>query len=56
MVTRVPAPALPALAAQDDPAEKETALAQFSTLLDSITVDKALAGELRKMLNLPPSP
>ena len=47
---------LAAMAAQADPAEKDTALAQFSTALDSIPADNAIAGQLRHILALPPGP
>jgi len=47
---------LPALAAQANPAEKDTALAQFSTTLDSIPADEAIVGQLRTILSLPPKP
>ena len=50
------ASALPALAARADPAEKDTALTQFSTALDSIQADETVAAQLRRTLGLPPRP
>ena len=47
---------LPALAAQADPAEKDTALAQFHAALASIPADGALTGQLRAILDLPDGP
>ena len=42
-----------ALAAQADPAEKDTALAQFTAALASIPADSARASQLRRILSLP---
>lgn len=47
---------LKSLAAQADPAEKKTALAQFTTALASIRVDSAIASQLRHILGLPDGP
>ena len=47
---------LPALATQADPAEKDTALAQFSAVLAGIPADETIAGQLRHILSLPPRP
>ena len=47
---------LRALAAQADPAEKDTALAQFNTALASIPADSAMASQLRRILSLPDEP
>jgi hypothetical protein len=47
---------LRALAAQADPAEKDTALAQFTTALASIPADSAIGSELQRILSLPNGP
>lgn len=44
---------LQALAAQADPDEKDTALAQFTTALASIPADSAVVSQLRHILGLP---
>jgi len=47
---------LRALADQADPAEKDTALAQFNTALATIPADSATAGQLRHILRTPGEP
>ncbi len=47
---------LRSLAAQADPAEKDTALAQFNAALASISTDSAMASQLRHILSLPDGP
>jgi hypothetical protein len=47
---------LRALAAQADPAEKDTVLAQFHTALASIPADSTMASQLRGILSLPDGP
>ena len=47
---------LPALAAQADPAEHDTALAQFNAALASIPADDAISSQLRQILGLPGTP
>ena len=47
---------LRSLAAQADPAEKDTALAQFNAALASISTDSAIASQLRDILSLPDGP
>ena len=49
-------PLLTRIAASADSGEVEAALAQFAIHLDSITVDKALADQLRQILSLPGRP
>jgi hypothetical protein len=44
---------LSGLAAQTDPAEKDTALADLNTALAGIPTDSAIVGQLRRILNLP---